>query len=85
MKAVALCLSRLFCVPLAAAADVAPRIGDREIVESLAEVKAGQRVLQQQISRLQSSTQRQMDDSKASNQQQTSDLKASNQKQFEML
>ena len=96
MKTVALGLLLFFFVPVASAVDVAPRISDREIIESLAELKEGQRALRQQISDLQASTQRQIDDLKASTQQQfddqkrsiqqqIGDLKTSNQQQFDML
>lgn len=43
-----LLLLLLFAVP-AFAVDVAPRISDREIIESLAELKAGQKTLQRQL------------------------------------
>jgi len=85
MKIVALGLLLFFFVPVASAVDVAPRISDREIIESLAELKEGQRALRQQISDLQASTQRQIDDLKTSIQQQLDDQKASNQQQFDMF
>lgn len=48
--------------PLAShAVETAPRISDREIIESLAELKAGQKSLQQQIDGLKQSTQQQFD------------------------
>lgn len=43
------------------AVEVAPRISDREIIESLAELKAGQHSLQQQMDDLKQSTQQQID------------------------
>ena len=55
------------------AVEVAPKIGDRELIESLAELKAGQTALQQQINGLKESTQQQI----AGLQQQMGDLKAS--------
>ena len=44
------------------AVETAPRISDREIIESLAELKAGQKALQQQIDDLKQSTQQQIHD-----------------------
>ena len=49
-------------VPSAFAVETAPRISDREIIEGLAELKAGQKVLEGKITGLQ----RQIDDSKES-------------------
>jgi hypothetical protein len=65
----------------AAAVEVAPRISDREIIESLAELKAGQKALQQQIEDLKHST----NDLKQSTQQQINDLKQSTQQQINDL
>jgi hypothetical protein len=65
----------------AAAVEVAPRISDREIIESLAELKAGQKALQQQIEDLKQST----NDLKQSTQQQINDLKQSTQQQINDL
>lgn len=48
--------------PVAYAVEVAPRISDREIIEALAELKAGQQTLQQQINDLKQSTQQQIED-----------------------
>jgi len=64
MKTVVLFLSLFFYLflPLAFAVDVAPRIGDREIIESLAELKEGQRALNQRLDDLTSSTDRRFDD-----------------------
>ena len=42
--------------------EVAPRISDKEIIESLAELKAGQKALQQQINDLKESTNKRLDD-----------------------
>ncbi len=56
------------------AVDVAPRISDKEIIESLAELKAGQVALQQQIN-----------DLKVSTQQQINDMKESTNKRFDIL
>jgi gas vesicle protein len=69
----------------AAAVEVAPRISDREIIESLAELKAGQKALQQQIEDLKHSTQQQINDLKQSTQQQINDLKQSTQQQINDL
>jgi DNA anti-recombination protein RmuC len=69
----------------AVAVEVAPRISDREIIESLAELKAGQKALQQQINDLKQSTQQQINDLKQSTQQQTNDLKQSTQQQINDL
>mgnify|MGYP001585479664 FL=1 len=44
------------------AVEVAPRISDKEIIESLAELKAGQKALQQQINDLKESTNKRLDD-----------------------
>lgn len=44
------------------AVETAPRISDREIIESLAELKAGQKALQQQIDDLKQSTRQQIHD-----------------------
>lgn len=48
--------------PLCLAVEVAPRISDREIIESLAELKAGQKASQQQVTDLKEATQRQITD-----------------------
>ncbi|MBI3249912.1 MAG: hypothetical protein HYZ50_25735 [Deltaproteobacteria bacterium] len=58
---VALLLMGLVCPLASQAIDTAPRISDREIIESLAELKAGQQSLQQQIGDLKQSTQQQID------------------------
>ena len=44
------------------AVEVAPRISDREIIESLTELKAGQQAMNKRIDDLQISTNRQFDD-----------------------
>jgi hypothetical protein len=44
------------------AVEVAPRISDREIIESLTELKAGQQAMNKRIDDLQVSTNRQFDD-----------------------
>ena len=64
MKTLVLFLSLFFClfVPLAFAVDVAPRISDREIIESLAELKEGQRALNQRLNDLTASTNSRFDD-----------------------
>jgi exonuclease VII large subunit len=76
--------SLLFPAP-SHAVQVAPRISDREIIESLAELKAGQKSLQQQISDLKESTQQQINDLRQSTQQQISDLRQSTQQQISDL
>ncbi|MGG7055213.1 hypothetical protein [Nitrosomonas sp. ANs5] len=53
----AFCLYSLPAFPV----DVAPRISDREIIESLAELKAGQRSLQEKMDQRFTATQEQMD------------------------
>lgn len=49
---IALVLMGLVCPLASQAIDTAPRISDREIIESLAELKAGQKSLQQQSDQL---------------------------------
>ena len=61
------------------AVDVAPRISDREIIEKLAELKAGQLALQQRFN----DVNKRIDDMKESTQQQINDLKESNNKRFD--
>jgi ribosome recycling factor len=61
--------------PLSSAVETAPRISDREIIESLAELKAGQQTLQQQITDLKESTQRQTSDFRQDTQRQINDLR----------
>ncbi|MBI3601130.1 MAG: hypothetical protein HY097_10900 [Nitrospinae bacterium] len=61
------------------AVEVAPRISDREIIESLAELKAGQSALQQQINDLKESANKRFDDTN----RRIDDLKESNNKQFD--
>ncbi|MEK6545700.1 MAG: hypothetical protein AAB257_01025 [Nitrospinota bacterium] len=46
----------------ATAIEVAPRITDREIIEALTELKAGQKAIQQQIADLKDSTNKQITD-----------------------
>ena len=67
------------------AVGVAPRISDREIIESLAELKAGQQALQQQIADLKQSTQQHIDDLKQSTQQQIADLRRDMNQRFEQV
>jgi len=69
--------------PPAFAVEKAPRISDREIIEGLAELKAGQKALQQQINDLKESTQFQINDLKESTQIQINDLKESTRQQIE--
>ena len=71
--------------PPAFAVEKAPRISDREIIEGLAELKAGQKALQQQINDLKESTQFQINDLKESTQIQINDLKESTQLQINDL
>ena len=66
-------LSALFAAQVYAV-DTAPRISDREIIEKLTELKAGQSGLQKQIN-----------DQKISLQQQINDLKESTNKRFDTL
>jgi len=80
-----------FALP-AFAVEVAPRISDREIIEALAELKAGQKSLQQQlnevkgqIAELRQSTRQQIDDLKQSTQQQISDLRQDMNQRFQDL
>ncbi len=60
--------------PPAFAVEKAPRISDREIIEGLAELKAGQKALQQQINDLKESTR-----------QQIGDLRESTNRRFDVL
>ncbi|MBK6618981.1 MAG: hypothetical protein IPG31_11695 [Nitrosomonas sp.] len=48
MRTIILLLSIMLALPVAAV-DVAPRISDREIIESLAEIKAGQKALEDKM------------------------------------
>ncbi len=57
---IAHCLLLILTSPVHAV-EVAPRISDREIIESLAELKAGQNALQQQINDLKESTNKRFD------------------------
>jgi len=67
-------VSLLIATSPALAVEVAPRISDREIIESLAELKAGQKALQQQINDLKELTQRQINDLKESNNKRFDDM-----------
>jgi len=67
------------------AVETAPRISDREIIEKLAELKAGQTGLQKQINDQKISLQQQITDVKDSLQQQITDLKESTNKRFDTL
>jgi len=71
--------------PPAFAVEKAPRISDREIIEGLAELKAGQKALQQQINDLKESTQIQINDLKESTRQQIGDLRESTNRRFDVL
>ena len=68
-------------VPTVFAVERAPRISDREIIEGLSELRAGQKALQQQINDLKESMQQQM----GSMQQQINDLKESTNRRFDVL
>lgn len=61
--------------PLGLAVETAPRISDREIIESLTELKAGPKALQQQITDLKESTQQQTSDLRQDTQRQITDLR----------
>jgi hypothetical protein len=61
MRVIAFLFSLCFFVSPAFAIDVAPRISDREIIESLAELREGQRGLQQQIADLRAYTDKRFD------------------------
>jgi DNA repair exonuclease SbcCD ATPase subunit len=65
--------------PAVFAVEVAPRISDREIIESLAELKAGQKGLQQQIDEVKG----QIAELRQSTQQQFSDLRQDMNARFE--
>ncbi len=60
MRKTILLLSIMLALP-AAAVDVAPRISDREIIESLAEIKAGQKALEDKMNIRFTAMQEQMD------------------------
>ena len=75
----------LFLPRRSLAVETAPRISDREIIESLAELKAGQKALQQQMEDLKQSTQQQINDLKSSTQQQIGDLRQETQRQIHDL
>ncbi|MBK6618979.1 MAG: hypothetical protein RI993_2301 [Pseudomonadota bacterium] len=60
MRTIILLLSIMLALP-AAAVDVAPRISDREIIESLAEIKAGQKALEDKMNIRFTAMQEQMD------------------------
>ncbi len=60
MRKIILLLSIMLALP-AAAVDVAPRISDREIIESLAEIKAGQKALEDKMNIRFAAMQKQMD------------------------
>jgi hypothetical protein len=92
MRVVVFLFSLCFFVSAAFSVDVAPRISDREVIESLVELREGQRGLQQQIADLRAFTQQQISDLKAYNdkrldalQIQIGDLKTSMQQQLEIL
>ena len=70
-------------VAQAFAVETSPRISDREIIEKLAELKAGQTGLQKQINDQKVLLQQQITDVKGSLQQQINDLKESTNKRFD--
>jgi peptidoglycan hydrolase CwlO-like protein len=72
----------IFTTPVFAV-EVAPRISDKEIIESLAELKAGQIALQQQINDLKESTRREINDLKESTRREINDLKESTNNRFD--
>ena len=76
-------LSLLIFITPAFAVEVAPRISDKEIIESLAELKAGQIALQQQINDLKESTRREINDLKESTRREINDLKESTNNRFD--
>jgi len=82
-RARAICYFVLALIPLFSsqvfAVEVAPRISDREIIESLAELKAGQKALQQRFD----DVNKRIDDLKESTHQQINDLKESNNTRFD--
>lgn len=78
-----------FAIP-ASAVEVAPRISDREIIEALADLKAGQKGLQQQIdevkgqiAELRQSTQQQIGDLKQDMNQRFNDLRQDMNQRFQ--
>lgn len=72
----------LFVPMTGAAVETAPRISDREIIESLAELKAGQKALQQQIDDFKQSTQQQIGDLRQDTQRQIDDLRQEMNRRF---
>ena len=82
-RARAICYFVLALIPLFSsqvfAVEVAPRISDREIIESLAELKAGQKALQQRFD----DVNKRIDDLKESTHHQINDLKESNNTRFD--
>lgn len=80
-----LCLLLVSFAAEGTAVEVAPRISDREIIEALAELKAGQQANQQQIADLKQSTQQQIADLKQSTQQQIADLRQDMNQRFNDL
>ncbi len=69
----------------AAAVDVAPRISDREIIESLAEIKAGQKALEDKMNIRFTAMQEQMDTRFTAMQKQMDQRFASIDQRFEFL
>ncbi len=84
-RARSICYFVLALIPLFSsqvfAVEVAPRISDREIIESLAELKAGQKALQQRFD----DVNKRIDDLKESTHQQINDLKESNNTRFDNM
>ena len=84
MRTIILLLSIMLALP-AAAVDVAPRISDREIIESLAEIKAGQKALEDKMDVRFSAMQEQMDTRFTAMQKQMDHRFASIDQRFEFL
>ncbi len=76
----------VFAFPLTVAAvDVAPRISDREIIESLAEIKAGQKALEDKMDQRFTAMQEQMDQRFTAMQKQMDHRFAAIDQRFEFL
>jgi len=65
------------------AVETAPRISDREIIEKLSRLEAGQTGLKQQLNDQKMSLQQQLNDQKISLQQQINDFKESTNRRFD--
>ncbi|MEY3122872.1 MAG: hypothetical protein RI993_1697, partial [Pseudomonadota bacterium] len=84
MRTIILLLSIMLALPVAAV-DVAPRISDREIIESLAEIKAGQKALEDKMDVRFTAMQEQMDTRFTAMQKQMDHRFASIDQRFEFL